>query len=87
MGYYLGQIKKNTASGKLRVYYFLRRKVWDPQEKRERTEYIAYLGNKPAISLSRAKVLCKRFGIPLKTLKSVRRLKIVEEEITSDEKV
>jgi len=84
-------MKRDSPSGKVRVYYFLRRKFWDPREKRERTEYIAYLGKKPEISLSRAKVLCKRCGIPLKTLKSVRRLKIVEDserkEGASDEKV
>jgi hypothetical protein len=90
MGYYLGYIKRNSP-GKVRVYYFLRANVWDAREKRQRTHHLAYLGKKPEISLSRAKVLCKRFGIPLKTLKSVRGLKIIEdserEEVTCDEKV
>jgi hypothetical protein len=91
MGYYLGYIKRNSPSGKLRVYYFLRANVWDAREKRQRTHHLAYLGKKPEISLSRARALCERCGIPLETLKSVKGLKIVSDserkEVTCDEKV
>jgi hypothetical protein len=91
MSYHLAHMKRNSPSGKLRVYYFLRANVWDHKERRERTRYLAYLGKKPEIPLSRALVLCERLGIPLEKLKSVKGLKIVSDserkEVTCDEKV
>jgi hypothetical protein len=79
LGFYIARIPTNLASGKRRGYYVLRRSVWDREEKRRKTLYVAYLGVKPELLLSRAKKICKRWGIPLEALRSVRRLKIVED--------
>jgi hypothetical protein len=76
---YVARMYKYSARGQRLVYYVLRRSVWDAREKREKTLYVAYLGKKPELSLSRAVEISKRSGIPLEALKSVRRLKIVED--------
>jgi hypothetical protein len=78
-GFYIARNPTNLASGKRRVYYVLRRSVWDREEKRRKTLYVAYLGVKPELPLSRAKKICKRWRIPLEALWSVRRLKIVDD--------
>jgi hypothetical protein len=57
----------------------LRQNVWDYQEKRQKTKYVAYLGVKPVLPLAKALKLARRLRLDLDDLKRVRGLKIIED--------
>jgi hypothetical protein len=60
-------------------YYVLKANVWDTKVHAQRQKFLISLGAKPQLPLSKAKELCKQWGIPLEKLKSVKRLKIVDD--------
>jgi hypothetical protein len=79
MGLYIARIYKNLASGKRLAYHVLRMNVWDYREKRQKTKYVAYLGVKPVLPISKAIKLARRLRLTLDDLKAVRGLRIVDE--------
>jgi hypothetical protein len=70
-----------TKSGEKKTYryYVLKANIWDPNVHAQRQKFLISLGAKPQLPLSRAKELCKQWGIPFEKLKSVKRLKIVDD--------
>jgi hypothetical protein len=70
-----------TKSGEKKTYryYVLKANIWDSKVHAQRQKFLISLGAKPQLPLSRAQELCKRLGIPIEKLKSVKRLKIVDD--------
>jgi hypothetical protein len=60
-------------------YYVLKANVWDSKVHAQRQKFLISLGAKPQLPISKAKELCKQWGISLEKLKSVKRLKIVDD--------
>jgi hypothetical protein len=60
-------------------YYVLKANVWDAKLHAQRQKFLISLGAKPQLPFSRAQELCKRWGIPLEKLKSVKRLRLVDD--------
>jgi hypothetical protein len=79
MGLYVARVYKNLASGKQLTYHVLRMNVWDYREKRQKTKYVAYLGVKPVLPLSKALKLARKLRLSLDDLKRVRGLRIIED--------
>jgi hypothetical protein len=79
MGLYIARVYKNLASGKQLTYHVLRMNVWDYREKRQKTKYVAYLGVKPILPISKALKLARRLRLTLDDLKRVRGLRIVDD--------
>jgi hypothetical protein len=80
MGLYVARMYRNLASGKRLTYHVLRQNVWDYREKRQKTKYVAYLGVKPVLPLSKAIKLARRLRLTLDDLKRVRGLRIVDDD-------
>jgi hypothetical protein len=79
MGLYIARVYKNLASGKQLTYHVLRMNVWDYREKRQKTKYVAYLGVKPILPISKALKLARRLRLTLDDFKRVRGLRIVDD--------
>jgi hypothetical protein len=60
-------------------YYVLKANVWDAKLHAQRQKFLISLGAKPQLTFSKAQELCKRWGIPLEKLKSVKRLRLVDD--------
>ncbi len=69
-----------AKSGRKSKYYVLKANVWDKEARAQRQKYLAYIGTKPQISLEKAKQIAHKLGISLDDLRTVRRLRIVEDE-------
>jgi hypothetical protein len=61
------------------VYYFLRDTRWDPETKKRRNIYLAYVGVRPVLTLKKARAIAKKLGVSLEDLKAVRGLRIVSD--------
>jgi hypothetical protein len=79
MGLYVARMYRNLASGKRLTYHVLRMNVWDYREKRQKTKYVAYLGVKPVLPISKALKLARRLRMSLDDFKRVRGLRIVDD--------
>ena len=82
MTLYVTKGRRKKPTGDYYIFYILRESFWDAKTKGQRQRYIAYLGLKPRISLTKAKQIAKKLGIPLDELKQINKLKIVPDKST-----
>ncbi|MBI1743944.1 hypothetical protein HYR54_12895 [Candidatus Acetothermia bacterium] len=77
---FVTQHRRKRQDGSEYRYWVLKRVVWDKKLKKNRQEYVSYIGPgaKPVLSLSKAKAICKKTGLTLHHLDSVKRLKITD---------
>jgi len=67
-----------TVNGKRYPKWDLKKSVWDKDEKRQKQEYVAYIGTSQTISFEKACEICSAKGLTMDALRSVNRLKIEE---------
>lgn len=67
-----------TVNGTRYPGWALKKSVWDKKEKRQKQEYVAYIGKSKTITYEKACDICANKGLTIDELRNVNRLKIEE---------
>lgn len=79
MTLFLTRSRRQTKDGKRYPFWVLRENSWDSNTKSVRQQYVAYVGIRPELTLSKARRICEEKGLSLEDLRAVKGLTIIED--------
>lgn len=65
-----------TVNGRRYEAWVLKKSAWDPEEKRGKQVYLAYIGKTKSLSADKAEAICRKIGVDMEELRKVKGLRI-----------